>query len=606
MFADDTAVSCIRLLDEHTANRIAAGEVVERPVSVVKELVENALDAGASSLTIETSGAGRDLIRVTDNGIGMSQADILLAIQRHATSKIATAEDLDAITSYGFRGEALPSIASVSRMEILSRQQDSPAAVRVTIEAGSVTDISESAGPVGTSITVTDLFYNTPARLKFLKTANTENGHIVELIGRMALVKADVAFKLIMEGREVFRSQGGSDPRSALLAVFGRDIARELRPVRFIQGSITVTGYVTPPHISRPNRAMQSFFVNGRPIRHKVLSRALDDAFRMLTPDSRYPAACLFIELPPSRVDVNVHPAKAEVKFAFDSEIYQAVHTAVREGLIDAGMMPDALGGSRSSGYPARSNARIWSPDMAPSQQELHGLFRQRAGLDSPQPASLGNSCEPGDSGEALQQVAPDRMPYREILEGFEVLGQFQRTFIIASTPNALLVVDQHVAHERVMYEKLTVRREREPIPIQTLLMPLTLPLDRKTAMVVGDLTPRLQQMGFLVEPFGPDTLMLRGVPAWVKGVSPETLVRDLLGEMTELSAQRQMRAGYDPLVATAACHMSVKAGDKLDKPEMQQLLQDLAETENPYLCPHGRPVILTITPQELERRFLR
>lgn len=600
MSPDRTAVSSIRLLDEHTANRIAAGEVVERPVSVVKELIENALDAGASSLVIETAGAGRDLIRVTDNGHGMSQADILLAIQRHATSKIQTAEDLDAITSYGFRGEALPSIASVSRMEILSRLPDSPAAVRVTVAAGVVTDVEECAGAAGTAITVTDLFYNTPARLKFLKTANTENGHIVELIGRMALARSEVAFTLVMDGREVFRSQGGSDPRSALLAVFGRDIARELRPVNHTQGSVRVSGYVTPPHVSRPNRAMQSFFVNGRPIRHKVLSRALDDAFRMLTPDSRFPAACLFVDLPPSRVDVNVHPAKAEVKFAFDGEIYQAVHTAVRQGLIDAGMMPEALVGQRATWSSFRKETPVWTPDMAPSQQELHGLFQQRAGLDHSQNATG------ADSDDALEQVAPSRTPYRDILEGFEILGQFQRTFIIASTPKALLVVDQHVAHERVMYEKLTIRREREPIPIQALLMPVTVPLDRKTAMAVSDLIPRLQQMGFLVEPFGPDTLMLRGAPAWVRGVSPETLVRDLLGEMTELSAQRQQRAGYDPLVATAACHMSVKAGDRLDKPEMQQLLQDLAATENPYLCPHGRPVILTITQQELERRFLR
>jgi len=595
---EQTPVTRIHLLEEHTVNRIAAGEVVERPASVVKELVENSIDAGAHTIIVEVEQGGKRLICVTDDGEGMSPADALLSIQRHATSKIRDAEDLQSIVTLGFRGEALPSIAAVSRFELLTKRADLDTGMRLVVENGQVVEAEECAARNGTTVTVRDLFYNTPARLKFLKSVATELSHITELMTRFALAFPEISFRLLHNGQEIFVSQGSTDPRHALLAVFGRDVARELRSIDFAQGSLRITGYVSPPHLTRPTRAMQSFFVNRRLVRHRVLSKALDDAYRTLTPEGRHPVAAIFLQVPPYSVDVNVHPTKAEVKFSHEGEVYHAVLTAIRQALLQQGMMPSALPGLQSGLDIAQPAARpstgqpIWQPSPMPPQEVLHAELLRRAGIELSQATSV--------------EVQPAARPYAEMLEGFQVLGQLDRTYIIASSLRGLLIIDQHVAHERVLYEKLTVLRQRQPVPVQHLLTPLVFHLDRRAATLLGEHLQEIQDMGFLLEPFGSDSVVLRGVPAWLGQRNVEALVRDLLDEISELGVQRRLPLTDETLVATTACKMAVKAGDALSHAEMTHLLQELAETENPYLCPHGRPVVLVLSIEELERRFKR
>ncbi|MDW8289903.1 MAG: DNA mismatch repair endonuclease MutL [Armatimonadota bacterium] len=598
MEAAQTYPTRIHLLEEQTVNRIAAGEVVERPASVVKELVENSIDAGARAILIEVEQGGKRLIRVTDDGEGMSPADALLSIQRHATSKIRSAEDLHSILTLGFRGEALPSIAAVSRFEMLTKRADLDTGMRLVVEGGQVVEAEECAARNGTAVTVRDLFYNTPARLKFLKSVATELSHITELVTRFALAFPEISFRLLHNGQEIFASQGGTDPRHALLAVFGREVARELRPIEHSEGYLRITGYVSPPHLTRPTRSLQSFFVNRRIVRHRVLSKALDDAYRTLTPEGRHPIAALFLHVPPHSVDVNVHPTKAEVKFAHEGEVYHAVFNAVRQALLEQGMIPSALPGLQSAVSLPQPEARpagvpsVWQPAPPPPREVLHAELMRRAGIDLSQVAPV--------------EVASVPRPYAEMLEGFEVLGQLHRTYIIASSLRGLLIIDQHVAHERVLYEKLTVQRQKQPVPVQHLLTPLVFHLDRRTATLLGEHLREMQQMGFLLEPFGADSVVLRGVPAWLGQRNAEALVRDLLDEISDLGVQRRLPLTDETLVATTACKMAVKAGDALSHAEMTHLLQELAETENPYLCPHGRPVVLVLSIEELERRFKR
>ncbi len=595
---NDNTPTRIHLLGEQTVNRIAAGEVVERPASVVKELVENSIDAGARTIVVEVEQGGKRLIRVADDGEGMSPADALLSLQRHATSKIRDADDLQSIVTLGFRGEALPSIAAVSRFEMVTRRADLDTGMRLLVENGQVVEAEECAARVGTTVTVRDLFYNTPARLKFLKTVATELSHITELMTRFALAFPEISFRLLHNGQEIFASQGSSDPRHALIAVFGRDVARELRTIDYSEGYLHITGYVSPPHLTRPTRAMQSFFVNRRLVRHRVLSRALDDAYRSLTPEGRHPIAAIFLQVPPYSVDVNVHPTKAEVKFSHEGEVYHAVLNAVRQALLQQGMIPSALPGLQTGlempagTTPPASAPSIWQPPAPPPQEVLHAELMRRAGIDL-------TETPPAEVQTTIR-------PYAEMLEGFQVLGQMNRTYIIAISLRGLLIVDQHVAHERVLYEKLTVLRQKEPVPVQHLLTPLVFHIDRRTAALVNEHLQELHAMGFLLEPFGADSLLLRGAPAWLGQRNVEALVRDLLDEIAELGIQRRLPFTDETLIATTACKMAVKAGDALSHVEMTHLLQELADTENPYLCPHGRPVVLVLSNEELERRFKR
>jgi len=637
----------IRTLDEQLVNRIAAGEVVERPASALKELIENALDAGAMRLEIEAEMGGRRLIRVRDDGIGMTRTDALHALQRHATSKIASDADLMRITTLGFRGEALPSIASISRMEILTRAFEEDTGTRIVVEGGEVKSVEEVGAPIGTTVTVRDLFYNVPARLKFLKTVPTELGHMIETVTRYAFAYPDVSFRLVHERQELIFTPGNGDLLTAAASIWGRETVQGMVSVDYERDGIRVWGLIAPPHQTRPTRQHQYFFVNLRPVRNKTLTAALDEAYKTLTPEKRYPACILLVGIDPRQVDVNVHPAKIEVRFQREQAVFEAVVNAIRAALLQHGMIPSAL-------PPSASRGQTITPPRPPDAETIHQILMQRAGLapteavgtparpethmdadgtaalpelhsaavetpaypETPANAdpfvsarhAVAPTPTPADETPPLLETEPlqtTHLPFAHLLDDLYILGQVRNTYIVASTRQGLVIIDQHVAHERVLYEQLCYRRGASPIPKQHLLTPETLQLSRRDALLLHEKLPELEAIGFELEPFGVDTYLIRAVPAALKGDPVQTL-RDIIDELVELSVSKRLPIAREQIWITTACKLAVKAGDPLSMPEMRKLIEDLARTENPYLCPHGRPITIVLTWHEIERKFKR
>jgi DNA mismatch repair protein MutL len=637
----------IRTLDEQLVNRIAAGEVVERPASALKELIENALDAGAMRLEIEAEMGGRRLIRVRDDGIGMSRTDALHALQRHATSKIASDADLMRITTLGFRGEALPSIASISRMEILTRAFEEDTGTRIVVEGGEVKSVEEVGAPIGTTVTVRDLFYNVPARLKFLKTVPTELGHMIETVTRYAFAYPDVSFRLVHERQELIFTPGNGDLLTAAASIWGRETVQGMVSVDYERDGIRVWGLIAPPHQTRPTRQHQYFFVNLRPVRNKTLTAALDEAYKTLTPEKRYPACILLVGIDPRQVDVNVHPAKIEVRFQREQAVFEAVVNAIRAALLQHGMIPSAL-------PPSASRGQTITPPRPPDAETIHQILMQRAGLapteavgtptrpethmdadgtaalpelhsaavetpaypETPANAdpfvsarhAVAPTPTPADETPPLLETEPlqtTHLPFAHLLDDLYILGQVRNTYIVASTRQGLVIIDQHVAHERVLYEQLCYRRGASPIPKQHLLTPETLQLSRRDALLLHEKLPELEAIGFELEPFGVDTYLIRAVPAALKGDPVQTL-RDIIDELVELSVSKRLPVAREQIWVTTSCKLAVKAGDPLSMPEMRKLIEDLARTENPYLCPHGRPITIVLTWHEIERKFKR
>ena len=574
----------VRLLDVHTVNQIAAGEVVERPASVVKELVENALDAGATDVRVELEAAGRRLIRVTDDGHGMPAEAARLALHRHATSKISSAEDLLSVATLGFRGEALPSIASVSRLRLASATEDGPRAT-LDVDAGAVSDAAPEAGPRGTDVAVRDLFHNTPARLKFLKSDSTELSACVEAVSRYALARPDVRFSLSHDGAALLATSGSGDLTTTVAEVWGRETARALVPVDSFNGSARVRGLVSPPYFTKPTRSHQWLYVNGRPVRSRTLLAALDQAFRSLTPEKRYPVAVLMLDIDPARLDVNVSPTKSEVKFHSEGGVFDAVRRAVGDALLAAGMVP-TLGAVESANDALREAA---------GPGAFAGSFLAQ------QPLGPGAA---GPQPSLLEEDSPGTLP--DLLTGLRVFGQIDATFILAENERGVLLIDQHVAHERVLYEKLREQRGSGAVESQALLAPETLHLDPGQALRLFERLDQLRAVGYDLEPFGSDSVIVRAVPGLFRGRQPLDALRDLASEVADGTGHGCLTAARDDVFVMAACKMAVKAGDKLGLPEIERLLQDLAETENPYFCPHGRPITIVLPKSDLYRRFKR
>lgn len=567
----------IRLLDPHTINQIAAGEVVERPASAVKELVENALDAGSKRILVHLEDAGRRSLQVSDDGCGMDLESARLALQRHATSKIASVSDLNGVDTLGFRGEALPSIASVSRMTVTTGDREGVRYV-LRVEGGDVSEDPPESGPVGTSVLVEDLFFNTPARLKFLKTDAHELATIVEAVSKYAVSRPSVSFRLTHGAAVVVETSGSGDALTALAEVWGREQVRALAPVDAFNGTARVTGFVSPPHFTKPNRNWYWLFVNGRPVRSKTITAALDQAYRVLTPEKRYPLAVLDVHIDPAKVDVNVSPTKSEVKFHQDGAVFDAVRRAVTTALLAHGMVPDAESVCRAS----------------EALRETGDFERAAVQLAMMSQAPFGTP------------IVPEARVIPQMLQGLRVLGQVADTFIVAENDDALLIVDQHVAHERVLYEMLRDSRGAVAIEVQQLLEPETLHLDRRTAELLEEKLDELKAVGFEMERFGGDSFLVRSVPAAVRGRTAMQLLRDLAEELADGTASGCLVPARDEILILCSCKMAVKAGDKLGMAEMERLLRDLAETENPYLCPHGRPITVVMPKSDLMRRFKR
>lgn len=617
----------IHLLDMHTANQIAAGEVAERPASVVKELTENAIDAGATKITVRLYDQRCEKIRVVDNGAGMSAPELRLAVQRHATSKIRKAADLDTLSTLGFRGEALPSIAAVSRLTIISRQQESDIAYTVKVEDGKASIPEACAAAAGTTVLVEDLFYNAPARRKFLKSPRTELGLISDLIGKLAVAYPHIAFTLINGNHRLIVTDGSGEASRAVLAVYGRDTLLELLEISAEQ-PFPISGFVSKPSLNRSNRNGYSFFVNSRSVRSRELTLAVDEAYATLLPKDRYAQAILFLTLPPDSVDVNVHPAKLEVKFRDNTAIRQAVVGAIKNTLLKnmdalphlSMLAPKPIDIQPAAPLPTSGSCLPYDIRASLAERrQLQGVDLYRAlhrgdysgNIIRDQVMSLEEIeklLEKADADEAgvvpHQTTIEDTPQKKRIYSRLHPLGQLAGAFIVAAGDRELYLIDQHAAAERVNYERIAKRaREQEGDDSAMLALPLPLSLSPSDAAIITDMMLRLRELGFILEHFGDNSYVIRGVPAWYDGSDAEGLLRDVLELLKE---------GGDTLglhkekLFAVACKQSVKANRYLSPPQISSLLLELDDCENSATCPHGRPIACIITVDEIRKRFLR
>jgi len=618
----------IKILDEITACRIAAGEVVERPVSVVKELVENSLDAGADNVTVTLTGGGADSITVIDNGCGISQEDAPLAFHRHATSKISTAADLDHIETLGFRGEALPSIAAVSDLQIRTRTAQSDEGYYMRVRGGAITGSGPAGCPVGTAVAVNDLFFNTPARRKHMKTKSTEGGLIADLIYKLSLTRPGVRFTMEQQGRTVFRSPGTGKLLDAIAAVYEIEAAGMMVPVNAVEGDLTVTGYVSKPELNRGTRQQITLAVNGRLVRSALVNQALDEAYKGLITIGRYPLAVLQLQLPAGLIDVNVHPAKTEIKIENELQLARLLITAVRSALGKASLIPaagPALMGKTSlpaSAEPFKlSFDTVDKPSSQPgyvmeisryaveAEEELSGSgdagpandpvnTDHQPPMETKAPASAGYSSEPESAGE--RQVGRHAG-----FPSLRVVGQLLNMYIICDSEDGAYLIDQHAAHERVLFEKYHARLQNNSPQVQYLMAPLSINIKAYEKELLQEHRRELEALGFVLDDFGRESLLLRGIPGESSPGDSEGLIADLVE--TILEQGKPGGAGVEfALSALLACKAAVKAGEKLAVQAMQSLVDQLAMAVEPFTCPHGRPTLVSISRRELNAMFKR
>ena len=562
----------IKVLSPELAAKIAAGEVVERPASVVKELVENALDAGATQVAIDVRGGGIDLIRVSDNGWGLASDEAALAFERHATSKIATEADLEAIASLGFRGEALPSIAAVAQVSLLSRTIDEEAGVHLVVKGGRVVEQKRQGCPLGTTVTVRDLFHTVPARRKFLRSATTESGHISHLVSQMCLAFPEVRFTLTLDGRQTIQTSGSGQLRDAFLSLYGLEAAQAMLEVRDDpDDEVQVWGLVSSPSLNRSNRSQLSFFVNRRWVQSRSLVFAVEEAYHGLLMTGRHPVAVINIQLPLQEVDVNVHPAKSEVRFRRERDVFAAVQKAVRAALIGQMPIPSVSGVSAHPSSPASSMAFV--------------DFLRDAGKS------------PAEAPPLLVEPRPERN-----LPVLRVLGQLSETYIIAEGPDGMYLIDQHTAHERVLFEKVTAQRAAQKVEVQGLLEPLTVELTPAQDELVREQGELLREQGFALEPFGERAYLVRAVPALLRTVD----IKDSVREVLDLVQAETTGDWQERLAISLACHGAVRAGKSLGLEEMRELVRQLEGCSSPRTCPHGRPTMVHLSAAQLEKEFGR
>jgi len=578
----------IRILSPEVASQIAAGEVVERPASVVKELVENALDAGAKSVTVEIAAAGRTLVQVADDGVGIPPDELALAIERHATSKLASAEDLFRIATLGFRGEALASIGSVSRLTITSCTLASAAGARLRVEGGRIGQLEKTGAPVGTVVSVEDLFYNVPARLKFLKQDATERRAIDALVTRYALAYPMVRFKLTEDGSVSLHTAGDSDRRAILAALYGVDVSRQMLEIMADEEGFKLTGFISPTALTRSNRKEITFFVNGRWVQDTPLTSALLQAYHTLLMVGRYPLAAIFIEVPPEEVDVNVHPAKAEVRFRSPDKAFSFVQRSTRRALLAYAPIPQL------------APQNLWGTPPEPRQIDpawnlAHDFENEKQAQEiGTQPA-----------GVDLQSPFLNPQPSISAVPLLRLIGQIGATYLVAEGPDGLYLIDQHAAHERVLFEKLMAQHARNAIPSQVLLTPMVVHLPPASSHLLEDQLPVLLHLGFHVESFGQNSYQVRAMPAFFVNNDPAAALRALVEDFEEDEAPLQNE--IEAKIAGRVCkRLAVKAGQVLSPEEQRALLADLETCASPRTCPHGRPTMIHLSVDMLERQFGR
>jgi DNA mismatch repair protein MutL len=639
----------IRVLSDQVANQIAAGEVVERPASVVKELLENALDAGATRIRVEIEAGGRKLIRIVDNGHGMGRDDALLAFERHATSKLRSSDDLLSIATLGFRGEALPSIASVARVSLETRAAEDETGTILEISGGKLLRVEDAGLPEGTTIAVQDLFFNTPARRKFLRAEQTELGHVAALVTHYALAHPAKHFELHSATQTLLLAPAVADAGERLYQIFGRETFESMIPVAAeidfsraglpepppwkraedyeapAPGFVRLSGFVSKPELQKLNRNSIYVFVNGRLIRDKLILHAFNEAYRNIIPPTSYPVVLLFLEMPPEEVDVNVHPAKTEVRFRQGSFVHDFVRDSVRTALMNArpaasfihalhaaptaGMslmvdvsplpgLPQPVFDPRLDGMVAESEGAIEPNDIA--------TFELRERMVPPSPGRLGFEGNGIAIGYDDLATHPADQPTLNSLASLKPLGQLRDSFILATNEEGLWIVDQHVAHERVLFEKILRERKVEAVRRQRLLMPVLVDLLPEQMVTFAAIAEELERNGFEAEPFGPRTLAVKATPVGLEGKELERVLEEVLG-VTEKTAQvENEELRRTRIAASIACHAAIKVNMVLEPAKIDWLLAELGKTENPMSCPHGRPIALRYSLRDIQRAFQR
>ena len=563
----------IKVLAPDIVSKIAAGEVVERPASVVKELIENSLDAGAIEITVETQGGGVELIKVSDNGAGIAASELELAFHRHATSKIGNLEDLEKISSLGFRGEALPSIAAVAEVEILSQTSSEPAGSYLYLKGGEVIRKEIRARPQGTTVTVHRLFRYFPARLKFLKSTNTENSHIANLVSQYALAFPEVKFSLVLDKRQSLGTAGNGDLRDAMSQIYGSELAQRMVKVEQTDSLVKIGGLTSPPSVARSSRNYLSFFVNRRWIRSPLLTRATEEAYHGLLMNGQHPITVVDISMPATELDVNIHPAKAQVKFCHEQAIFGDVRRAIEEALVRTPTrLPDPRGG-----HVARAKAEAWTV----------------ASRWSEKPAMIMDN----EPTFVVSQLPTLELPL------LRVLGQIANTYIIAEGPDGLYLIDQHAAHERILYDRILVQRAQKQVQVQGLLQPISVELSPREEEVMSTSKGFLHEFGFTIEPFGNRSYLIRAIPALVAGADTIEIVSALLDS---LGGKQGLNPWEEKIAESLACHGAIKSGQQLSNEEMRELIKQLEQTKQPRTCPHGRPTMIHVSSHQLEREFGR
>ncbi len=584
----------IRVLPPEVAARIAAGEVVERPASVVKELVENALDAGASRITVEAAAGGVELVRVTDDGCGIEAADLETAFARHATSKLQDDVELSRVTTLGFRGEALPSIAAVAEVEIVSRPPGGDSAAYLKLTPQAPPERGSRGAPPGTSVNVRGLFARLPARRKFLRSAASETNAIVAVVSHYALAYPEVRFTLLLDGRRGLQTPGSGDLRDAAAAVYGVDVAAAMLAVSGANGEIAAEGLTGPPHVSRSGRGDISLFVNRRWIQNRRLAFAVEEAYQGMLMAGRHPIAVLNIRIPFSEVDVNVHPTKAEVRFRDESAAFSAVQRAVRAAIAGSAPVPSGVAAGIRLGRTALDLAApAWSPPLWEHARRLEG----RATSHGPASAPSSGQLDP-EAGATTATPA-------QALPVLRVIGQLGGTYIIAEGPDGMYLIDQHAAHERVLYERFWQQRQRRQPQVQGLLEPLTIDLSARQRAVLTEQGEALRGHGFDIEPFGDGACLVRSVPEPL-ALPGQGDVREAIGRFLDLLLEDEEGDHRDRVAMSLACHGAIRAGKVLSADEMRELARQLEATESPHTCPHGRPTMIHMAAELLARQFGR
>jgi len=642
------------ILDENTANQIAAGEVIERPASVVKEMVENSIDANSTSITVEILNGGIKSIKIVDNGDGIEADDVELAFERHATSKIRCIDDLNRISTMGFRGEALASIASVSKVEVITKTGDAKTGTRLVVEGGKVIACEPVGAPKGTTFIVRELFYNTPARYKFLKKDSTEAGYIHDIITKIALARPDISMRFINQGKTVIHTPGNHDLLSTIYSLFGKETANAVIPLNLSQNGIEISGYIGKPEISRGNRSLEMVFVNGRAVQNRIISTAVEEAYKTRLMQKRFPFTVLMLNISPEAVDVNVHPAKLEVRFSDDQLVYRMVYLAVSGALSGASLIQsvedkddadifsfrethpeqeaeqikiEAEPGIRVSppdrflkinednkpGYPEKSTmigpGYMQETGAHPDKREDYRAAEQKYEPKAEPKEVIPQPSGTQKAGVPVKQV-PDRNEPRvhddrERLLNARIIGQAFDSYIILEEGEDVFLIDQHAAHERIRFEKLREQFVREESYSQGLLTPVMVELTEPEMRKFNELEPYIRKLGFEAEVFGSKTVLIRAIPYIIgEGFSGRDF-RDILGKLGQ-EASAVLEIIPEETIYMMACKSAIKANRSMSPVEIKSLVNELAGSENPYTCVHGRPIIISIGKKELEKKFKR